>query len=144
MIELQDKLSDILDTLGIRYDDLVGNDFTISALVSEHLSYIDVYTTIKKSLLALRMDISHNDILLDVPTVWIKGARYKIHAVVHFVISMGMLEKIYITPLYFVYTSFDGSNQTFVSFYDLMDRVNDDKRLQVIESMGVLSNEDAE
>jgi hypothetical protein len=101
-----------------------------------------LYGKIKKSYYAEKMSIAENKILIFIPTIWVKGQRYKVRAFIYFEFSKNVLNKVYINPTTYSYIDYQGNVRAFASLVDLVETIKDDKRMQTIESMGVLSNEE--
>jgi len=141
MIELQDKLSDVMDTIGITCQEyLPGEGDIVSCRLLEYPSYFNTLEKISRSLYADKMIMQKNEILIYLSTVWVKGQRYKIRAFVHFVFSKGFLSMVYIKATTYVYTGFDGVTRNFVAVEDLMNTMRDDRKMKIVDSMGALSN----
>jgi hypothetical protein len=139
MIELEDKLGDVLENIGISYSGFSESDgFLVSALEINPFPFMEVYKKLSTSFYGDKISIAQDKILLYVPNIWVKGQRYKVRAFVHFVCLNALLTKVYISPSVFCYTDYKGVPHNFVSHIDLVETMQDDSRMRVIDSLGVL------
>ena len=140
MLELQDKLSDILESADLTYTEFAEDAMVVSAFLQHYPTFMEVLLKLNNSVYRDKVLIDRNSILVLVPVIWIKGQRYKVRAFVHFDFVSGILKTVYLKPSVYVYTDFNGVTQNFSSFLDMTDTIKDDIRLHAIDLMGELSD----